>query len=86
MFLGFYSWRNTTKGSWFIQALCSELNENGFKFDFLTILTFVNRRVAVDFESYCPNDFRMHAQKQVPCITFMFTRLLKFQPKLENDV
>lgn len=78
---GFYSWRNTSRGSWFIQALCLEIRENGFNYDLLTLLTFVNRRVAVDFESCVPNDYRMNAQKQIPCITFMLTRLLKFTKK-----
>ncbi|KAE8574060.1 Putative Caspase-1 [Halyomorpha halys] len=78
---GFYSWRNTGKGSWFVQALAIELKENGFRYDILTLLTFVNRRVAVDFESYVPGDRVMHAQKQIPCITTMLTRLLKFQQK-----
>ncbi|XP_014276159.1 caspase-1 [Halyomorpha halys] len=77
----FYSWRNTGKGSWFVQALAIELKENGFRYDILTLLTFVNRRVAVDFESYVPGDRVMHAQKQIPCITTMLTRLLKFQQK-----
>lgn len=77
---GYYSWRNTTKGSWFMQALCQELEESRHE-DLLTILTFVNRRVAVDFESNCPDSSVMHAQKQIPCITYMLTRLLKFYPK-----
>ncbi len=47
--LGFYSWRNTTKGSWFMQSLCHELLKNGKRYDILTLLTFVCQRVAVDF-------------------------------------
>ncbi|CAH1405548.1 unnamed protein product [Nezara viridula] len=78
---GFYSWRNTGKGSWFVQALAIELKENGFRYDILTLLTFVNRRVAVDFESYVPGNGVMHAQKQIPCITTMLTRILKFHEK-----
>ncbi|XP_075217421.1 caspase-1-like isoform X4 [Lycorma delicatula] len=78
---GYYSWRNTSRGSWFIQALCLELKENGFNYDLLTLLTFVNRRVAIDFESYVPGDYKMHAQKQIPCLTIMLTRLLKFKKK-----
>lgn len=81
MLLGFFSWRNTTKGSWFIQALCAELEESSFTYDLLTILTFVCRRVATEFESNVPGDYVMHAQKQIPCITSMLTRLVKFTPK-----
>uniref|UniRef100_A0A1B6DZR3 Caspase-1 n=1 Tax=Clastoptera arizonana TaxID=38151 RepID=A0A1B6DZR3_9HEMI len=78
---GFYSWRNTSRGSWFMQALCQELNEYGYTCDLLTILTSVNRRVAIDYESNVPDNSTMHAQKQIPCITFMLTRLLKFSQK-----
>ncbi|XP_039277581.1 caspase-1 isoform X2 [Nilaparvata lugens] len=79
----YYSWRNTARGSWFVQALCSVLDEIGTDYDILTLLTLVNQRVAFDFESYVPNDSRMHAQKQIPCITFMLTRLLKFNIKTQ---
>lgn len=78
---GFYSWRNTERGSWFIQAFCQELSVYGSDYDLLTLLTFVNRRVAVDFESNVPNDKTMHRQKQISCITSMLTRLVKFTPK-----
>lgn len=79
--LGFYSWRNTTKGSWFMQCLCQELEQNGKKYDILTLLTFVCQRVAVDFESNTPDNPIMHQQKQIPCITTMLTRLLRFHEK-----
>lgn len=75
---GFYSWRNTTRGSWFIQSLCEELKANGEKYDLLTLLTFVARRVAIDYESNVPNDVVMHRQKQIPCVTSMLTRLIVF--------
>ncbi|KAK9728122.1 Caspase domain [Popillia japonica] len=73
--IGFFSWRNTTRGSWFIQAVCDELAENGFTEDLLTLLTFVCKRVALDYESNTPDIPHMHAQKQIPCITSMLTRL-----------
>ncbi|XP_018320704.1 caspase-1 isoform X2 [Agrilus planipennis] len=75
---GYYSWRNTTRGSWFIQALCEELEKNGFQYDMLTLLTFVCQRVALDYESNTPDVPYMHRQKQIPCITSMLTRLVKF--------
>lgn len=87
---GYFSWRNTSRGSWFIQALCLELDENSENHDLLTMLTFVSRRVAIDYESNVPNDQKMHLQKQIPCITSMLTRLVKFSKKgisqLENDL
>jgi len=79
---GFYSWRNTTRGSWFMQSLCAELAANGKKLDLLTLLTFVNQRVAVDFESCTPDNPEMHQQKQIPCITYMLTRILRFRDKI----
>lgn len=78
---GYYSWRNTQKGSWFIQALCYQLRENWHQYDLLTILTLVNGMVAFDFESNVPNNPSMHRQKQIPCITSMLTRILRFEPK-----
>lgn len=47
---GFYSWRDETKGSPFIQCFCQELKENGKKYDILKLLTFVSQRVAVGYE------------------------------------
>lgn len=64
-----------------MQALCNALDEYGLKLDLLTILTFVNRVVATECDSNVPGDFRMHQQKQIPCITSMLTRLVKFENK-----
>lgn len=75
---GFYSWRNLKKGSWFVQALCSELDVYGDRLDLLTILTFVCQRVAIDFESYSPEHMRFHQKKQMPAVTTMLTRLIRF--------
>ncbi|XP_020287962.1 caspase-1-like [Pseudomyrmex gracilis] len=83
---GYYSWRNTSRGSWFIQALCIELRENGTKEDLLTLLTFVSQRVAIDFESNTPENSTMHLQKQIPCITSMLTRLVKFTNSKNGSV
>ncbi|XP_076264436.1 caspase-1-like isoform X2 [Rhynchophorus ferrugineus] len=70
---GCYSERNTTKGSWFIQALCEELSENAYTLDLMTILTFVSRTVAEKYES---NGQR---KKQIPCVISQLTKLIKFQ-------
>lgn len=82
---GYYSWRNTMRGSWFMQALCEEFDEHGFTLDILTLLTFVNRKVAVDYESNVPDNSVMHQQKQIPCITYMLTRILRFAPKDDSN-
>jgi len=83
---GFYSWRNTTAGSWFVQALCHVLqrervNREGRPRDLLSCLTRVARKVAFDFQSNTPGDYVMHEKKQIPCITSMLTRDVIFAPK-----
>ncbi|KAL5241072.1 hypothetical protein ACI65C_008482 [Semiaphis heraclei] len=78
---GFYSWRSTQKGSWCMQALSDAFNIYGYQLDLLTILTFVNRQVAIDYESNVPGTVQMHQQKHIPCITSMLTRLVKFEKK-----
>ncbi|EDW85842.1 uncharacterized protein Dwil_GK23280 [Drosophila willistoni] len=78
---GYFSWRNTTNGSWYMQSLIQELNTNGKKYDILTLLTFVSQRVAIDFESNVPSTPLMDRQKQIPCVTSMLTRILRFTDK-----
>ncbi|PSN56154.1 hypothetical protein C0J52_03349 [Blattella germanica] len=60
--------RDTEEGSWFIQMLCTELNLNGEEMDMLSILTNVNRRVAID----CQNG----RDKQMPVTQSTLTRKL----------
>jgi caspase 7 len=79
---GFYSWRNTTAGSWFVQALCYVLQRTGHSHDLLSNLTRVARKVAFDFQSNTPGDFVMHEKKQIPCITSMLTRDIIFTRKV----
>merc|ERR1712018_769674 len=79
---GFYSWRNTSAGSWFVQALCHVLQRSGADKDLLSNLTRVARKVAFDFQSNTPGDFVMHEKKQIPCITSMLTRGIFFTSKV----
>uniref|UniRef100_UPI00398ED690 caspase-7-like isoform X2 n=1 Tax=Pristiophorus japonicus TaxID=55135 RepID=UPI00398ED690 len=48
---GYYSWRNTGNGSWFIQSLCHVLDTYGNKLELMRLLTRVNHKVALEFES-----------------------------------
>jgi caspase-like apoptosis-related cysteine protease len=64
-----------------MQALCCELQERGTSVDILTLLTFVIQRVALDFESNTPGNCLMHQKKQIPCVSTMLTRLLRFTRK-----
>ncbi|XP_044539508.1 caspase-7-like, partial [Gracilinanus agilis] len=74
---GYYSWRNPGKGSWFVQALCSVLNEFGKSLEIMQILTRVNYRVAMDFESQSDNPC-FNEKKQIPCMVSMLTKELYF--------
>jgi len=76
---GYFSWRNPEKGSWFIQALCEELRLHGRTRDLMTLLTFVCRRVAIDYHSNVPKNEEMDLKKQIPSITSMLTRLVYFR-------
>jgi len=81
---GFYSWRNTASGSWFVQALCQVLQRQGRQgINLLSCLTIVCRIVAFDFQSNVPGDREMHEKKQIPCIMSMLTRDVIFEEKME---
>lgn len=79
---GFYSWRNKTNGSWFVQALCHVLSERGREEDLLSNMTTVARIVAIGFESNTPQYSNMHQRKQSPCTTSLLTRKIYFNYKL----
>ncbi|CAB1461078.1 unnamed protein product [Pleuronectes platessa] len=70
---GYYSWRNTTSGSWFMQSLCEMISKYGKELELQHIMTRVNHKVAVEFESvsYSPG---FNAKKQIPCIVSMLTK------------
>ncbi|XP_069610441.1 caspase-7 isoform X1 [Ranitomeya imitator] len=74
---GYYSWRNPGRGSWFVQALCSVLNEHGKQLEIMQILTRVNYLVATSFESWS-DDPRFSEKKQIPCVVSMLTKELYF--------
>ncbi|KAM8786290.1 caspase-3 [Rhynchonycteris naso] len=74
---GYYSWRNSKDGSWFIQSLCALLKLYAHKLEVMHILTRVNRKVATEFESFSLES-TFHAKKQIPCIVSMLTKELYF--------
>ncbi|XP_007905079.2 caspase-3 [Callorhinchus milii] len=73
---GYYSWRNTSKGSWFIESLCHVLNTYGKKLEIMQILTKVNHKVALEFESVSAPEYS--GMKQIPCIISMLTKEVYF--------
>jgi hypothetical protein len=77
---GYFSWRNSTKGSWFIQALCRMLDRYGGTRDLLWIMTRVNYAVAYEFESNASREY-MNRKKQIPCIMSMLTKDLYLTAK-----
>uniref|UniRef100_A0A8D0BXR3 Caspase 7 n=1 Tax=Salvator merianae TaxID=96440 RepID=A0A8D0BXR3_SALMN len=74
---GYYSWRNPGKGSWFVQSLCSVLNEFSKELEILQILTMVNYKVARNYESQSVDPL-YNEKKQVPCVVSMLTKELYF--------
>uniref|UniRef100_A0A3B1JAA1 Centromere protein U n=2 Tax=Astyanax mexicanus TaxID=7994 RepID=A0A3B1JAA1_ASTMX len=74
---GYYSWRNTANGSWFISSLCEMLAKYGRELEIMQIMTRVNHKVALEFES-SSNTPGFNAMKQIPCIMSMLTKELYF--------
>ncbi|KAF7647107.1 hypothetical protein LDENG_00177340 [Lucifuga dentata] len=74
---GYYSWRNTYNGSWFVQALCDMLARHSKDLDLLQIMTRVNHKVALDFQS-SSNLPGFSGKKQIPCIVSMLTKEFYF--------
>ncbi|XP_020490057.2 caspase-3 [Labrus bergylta] len=70
---GYYSWRNTSNGSWFMQALCEMLHQYSRELELMQIMTRVNRKVATHFES-ASNLPGFSGKKQIPCIVSMLTK------------
>ncbi|XP_065922182.1 caspase-7-like isoform X1 [Magallana gigas] len=77
---GYYSWRNSTNGSWFVQALSDVLKKHGQTMDLLTMMTRVNQIVANKFQSDTSHP-DMNEKKQIPCITSMLTKEVYFTSK-----
>jgi len=81
VFAGYFSWRNSANGSWFVQALHRMLTQYRDKpLDFVSLLTRVNHEVAYAFESNAAQVYMTH-KKQVPSIVSMLTKDLYLTPK-----
>ncbi|XP_071502752.1 caspase-3-like [Diadema antillarum] len=75
---GYVSWRNSEKGSWFIQALTEVMLQNASQEDMLSMMTMVNGKVARAFESSSGR------HKQMPAPVTMLTKKLYFFPGFHN--
>lgn len=78
---GYFSFRNIDTGSWFIQELCNELEDDGYSDNFLHILTRVNNRVS---RRESRANF-LNGKKQILCISSMLTKILFFNANKEQD-
>uniref|UniRef100_A0A0A9XTM3 Caspase-1 n=1 Tax=Lygus hesperus TaxID=30085 RepID=A0A0A9XTM3_LYGHE len=78
---GFFSWRNPEDGTWWIQTLCQELESRGATTDLVKILTIVNRRVALEFESFVLNRPDLSGCKEIPSFTSTLMRDVYFRPR-----
>ncbi|KAF4091407.1 hypothetical protein AMELA_G00036550 [Ameiurus melas] len=74
---GYYAWRNTANGSWFISSLCEMLTKYGRELEIMQLMTRVNRKVALEFQS-CSTIPGFSEKKQIPCIVSMLTKDLYF--------
>ncbi|XP_008325954.1 caspase-3b isoform X3 [Cynoglossus semilaevis] len=70
---GYYSWRNTNNGSWFMQSLCQMIQLHSKKLELMQIMTRVNHTVALNFES-ASSRHGYSGKKQIPCIVSMLTK------------
>lgn len=78
--IGYYSFRETKKGSWYIQALCEMLRKYGSSLEFTELLTLVNRKVSMrNVPKSC--DPQLVGKKQMPCFASMLTKKLYFRLK-----
>ncbi|XP_078022358.1 caspase-6-like isoform X3 [Epinephelus lanceolatus] len=77
---GYFSLRETIKGSWYIQDLCELLQEYGNSLEFAELLTMVNRKVSMRSVEKS-RDRNAIGKKQVPCFASMLTKKLYFRPK-----
>ncbi|XP_071806101.1 caspase-3-like [Asterias amurensis] len=71
---GFVSWRNSERGSWFVQALSEVFLQHAHNEDLLSMMTMVNNKVAKAFESSSGQN------KQIPAPVTMLRKKLFFNP------
>ena len=76
---GYYSWRNSVNGSWFIQSLTEVFEEKAERMDILRMLTRVNNRVST-FKSRT-GEYYSDSKRQVSSIVSMLRKELYFFPE-----
>jgi len=76
-----YSFRSGDTGSWFIQALCSKVDESEANDAFFDILLDVSHSVALHKESNVPQKSHLDKKKQVPLLYSTMLRKLYLKEK-----
>ena len=76
---GYYSWRNSVRGSWFVQAIVSVFRENATTMDVLRMMTRVNAEVAKQKSN--TNEYFSDNKKQIPSIITQLRKELYFFPE-----
>jgi tRNA-dihydrouridine synthase len=76
---GYYSWRNSVRGSWFVQAIVSVFKENALTMDVLRMMTRVNEEVAKQKSN--TNDYFSDNKKQIPSVISQLRKDLYFFPE-----
>nr|QDF63028.1 caspase-3A [Dugesia japonica] len=72
---GYFSWRNGRNGSWYIQALCRELERSAQSMELIQLLVNVNNYVATNYFSMTKND-KTDAMVQIPSFVCMLRKPL----------
>lgn len=82
----FFSYRDELHGSWFIQALCREINRLSPALDVESIMTEVKRAVAIDMEheEYNRVTGDMDINKQMPVMSSTLIRKLYFKNYMDS--
>ena len=76
---GYYSWRNTAKGSWFVQSLTKVFGEEAEHMDILPMLTRVNANMST-YKS-CTDQKGSHDKRQVASFVSSLLKDLYFFPE-----
>lgn len=75
---GYFSWRNSRQGSWFIQAVCSVFRENAGTMDLYKMFTRVNDRISLRKSS--TDDISTDDRRQIASIVSQMRKDLYFFP------
>ena len=76
---GYYSWRNSVQGSWFVQAIVSVFREHALTMDLLRMMTRVAAEVAKQKSN--TNKPTSDNKKQIPSIISQLRKELYFFPE-----